>query len=684
MSVRSGFSALLLAAVFTAHAIPAGAQVDCDTVTPAPYTLNLVTSLKLSPFNSAGTDCWGWTAPDGTEYAIMGTYYGVAIVNAKTLEVADTLIGPGPCGASWRDIKSYRNYVYCVSECFGTNAGMMIIDMKYLPDSVHLAGVYAPAGDVTCHNLSIDTARGYAYPVKANYSGFRIVSLANPTVPVDLPFVATGDIHDTYARNDTVWAAEGWLSTFSMWDVSDKMNPQFITRWSSPSGGYAHNIWPTDDGQHAVTTEETGGVTMKYWDISDPQNVQLASQFIAPSNLAHNAHMIGQFCVTSHYQSGLHVVDLGVPECPKQVALYDTYPVGEGPGYSGCWGAYPFTKNGLVFASNMDNRLYIFSTSDSLVFPNFSATPRSGQAPLDVQFTDLTFGTPIDWDWAFDDGDSAFVQDPFHTFAQGGLYDIGLHVSTATGQEDLTKNHYITVLGDDSLNAPAITSYVNTAGYWDINCDNALPITEIILPVRMTNVLAKFFLDSISLVGTRAAYFESNQLVFDNKFSGEIAVRLRANVGGGSPPLPPGSGPIARVHFRTRILAVPGDTSYISMPTLGSYSLTAKTITTDFVPPFQGNTLTVISPCDCSSHGDIAQDDGFFDAVDVAELIDAVFFGGAMPPVDPSCPHVDRGDFNCDGFDDATDLAQLIDTVFFGGDGPCDPCACDPYPGNCP
>ncbi|MEW5876401.1 MAG: alkaline phosphatase D family protein [Candidatus Zixiibacteriota bacterium] len=91
-----------------------------------------------------------------------------------------------------------------------------------------------------------------------------------------------------------------------------------------------------------------------------------------------------------------------------------------------------------------------------------------------------------------------------------------------------------------------------------------------------------------------------------------------------------------------------------------------------------------IVPCDCASHGDIAGDDGAIDNLDLAALIDHVFFGDAQPVTDFTCPHVDRGDIDCDGFDDATDLAHLIDIIYFGGPGPCDPCACTVYPVDCP
>lgn len=53
------------------------------------------------------------------------------------------------------------------------------------------------------------------------------------------------------------------------------------------------------------------------------------------------------------------------------------------------------------------------------------------------------------------------------------------------------------------------------------------------------------------------------------------------------------------------------------------------------------------------------------DAVDLALLIDVVFFAGT----EPNPPAL--GDINCDSVSDAVDLAILIDHVFFAGDAPC-------------
>ncbi len=55
-------------------------------------------------------------------------------------------------------------------------------------------------------------------------------------------------------------------------------------------------------------------------------------------------------------------------------------------------------------------------------------------------------------------------------------------------------------------------------------------------------------------------------------------------------------------------------------------------------------------------------------------LIDFVFSGAAVPPVDPSCIYISNGDMDCNGIADVFDVIRLIDFVFSGGMGPCETC----------
>ena len=77
----------------------------------------------------------------------------------------------------------------------------------------------------------------------------------------------------------------------------------------------------------------------------------------------------------------------------------------------------------------------------------FSASPRSGVGPLQVQFTDLSADTPTGWAWDFDaDGSvDSVAQNPLHTYAEPGTYDVRLAVTNEQGSSVETKTGYVFV-----------------------------------------------------------------------------------------------------------------------------------------------------------------------------------------------------------------------------------------------
>jgi uncharacterized delta-60 repeat protein len=80
--------------------------------------------------------------------------------------------------------------------------------------------------------------------------------------------------------------------------------------------------------------------------------------------------------------------------------------------------------------------------------PDFIGDPDSGDAPLTVQFTDLSTGVITDWSWDFGDGETSTDQNPFHTYQDGGDYDVELTVTGPGGSELRGKIAYIQV-GDE-------------------------------------------------------------------------------------------------------------------------------------------------------------------------------------------------------------------------------------------
>ncbi|HUU45557.1 MAG TPA: M14 family zinc carboxypeptidase [Acidobacteriota bacterium] len=343
----------------------------------------------------------------------------------------------------------------------------------------------------------------------------------------------------------------------------------------------------------------------------------------------------------------------------------------DAPGYDAFW-PYPDSIPSLI-AENLGPTLALLGWE----YVDFTATPVFGDAPLTVEFTGITRGTPQGWVWDFHDGDSAFVQNPDHTFLPG-LYDVGLNTLTPTGGGDVLKTAYVTAVAE-SLSVPAAAVMAGESYVWDVSLTNHVPIEEFLLTVTLSNVPTYAKFDSLTVAGTRAAYFERRQLLYDNRFFGELAVRYIADNGGGAPPLAPGSGPIARVYVTLKPEAVPGDSVILSFAEpIATHTLSAITGGTTFALIADSGALTILTPpCACDCHAD-PECDGVINVLDVVLAVNTAF-RGAPPIADPvyACPYVTT-DVTCDGVTNVLDVVHFVNAAFRGGDPAvefCDPCA---------
>jgi PKD repeat protein len=76
---------------------------------------------------------------------------------------------------------------------------------------------------------------------------------------------------------------------------------------------------------------------------------------------------------------------------------------------------------------------------------NFSATPISGESPLRVQFTDLSTGNPVSWQWNFQDGSGSNEPNPVHVFENVNAgtiqtFQVLLVVANASGTDHTTRS----------------------------------------------------------------------------------------------------------------------------------------------------------------------------------------------------------------------------------------------------
>ncbi len=75
----------------------------------------------------------------------------------------------------------------------------------------------------------------------------------------------------------------------------------------------------------------------------------------------------------------------------------------------------------------------------------FSSDTTSGTAPLTVNFTDQSSGSPTSWSWDFGDGNVSTAQNPSHTYEVVGTYTVSLTVSNDVGSDTVTQTDYVTV-----------------------------------------------------------------------------------------------------------------------------------------------------------------------------------------------------------------------------------------------
>ena len=323
------------------------------------HHMNLLSQVDLRPSEST-SDIWGYD--NGTTYlALQGQQNGTLFIDVtdpfNPVEVG-FVTGPS---SSWRDIKTYQNYAYVITEGAGSLAGMQIIDLSD-PFDPKLVNTYTN-NFTTTHNIWIDQQRGHAWLVGTN-NGTRIVDLADPVNPVEIGNWSTRYIHDIYVRDNTAYLAEIFSGIHEILDATDPANLQILSTWSTPNN-FTHNSWPNEDFSLLVTSDEVNpGGHLAVYDISNPNATppKLADYVADPSSLVHNVFFDDlpglNRVAMSHYALGVRYVDLQRPSVPVELGAYDTRAATDS-GFSGCWGVYPFDPRGYIYASDIQSGLFV-------------------------------------------------------------------------------------------------------------------------------------------------------------------------------------------------------------------------------------------------------------------------------------------------------------------------------------
>jgi choice-of-anchor B domain-containing protein len=300
-------------------------------------------------------DVWGYTAPNGDEYALVGTATGTSIYNCTnpTAPYLTAAIAGPP--SVWRDMKTYGPYAYAVTESAG---GIQIIDLND-PENPSLVKTWAANRFSSAHNISIDTGTGKIY-VSGTSNGTQIFDAAvDPTSPPYITTYNTQYVHDMHVQNGYAHNAEIFDGRYRILDVSNLPSMPTKDRIQTP-GRFTHSAWANETDTLCITTDEVNGGRVALYDISNKTNIQYLDEWTADSStIPHNAFIIGDKAYISWYTEGFICLDLSDPNNLKKFASYDTSPFSSGTGFHGAWGCYPFSPSGVVYITDIEEGFYI-------------------------------------------------------------------------------------------------------------------------------------------------------------------------------------------------------------------------------------------------------------------------------------------------------------------------------------
>ena len=311
-----------------------------------------------------GNDIWGWVDGSNNEYALVGLRSGFSVVNVTNPASPIEEFFISDVNSTWRDIKTWGNYAYVTTEA---SAGLLIVDLTDMTGNTysHVTQFTNNNGGsvsfTSAHDIYIDE-NGIAYIFGAGGPGpqsngaiFLDVN-ANPMNPVYLGEWSDEYIHDGMVRGDTMWAGCIYDGKVFCVDVSDKTNPQTLGSATTPNA-FTHNAWVSDNGDYVFTTDEQSGAYLTAFDVSNPSNIFEVDRIQSnpgSNSIPHNTFVDGNFLITSYYRDGTTVHDITYPNYMIQVAYYDSY-TGNGNGFDGCWGTYPFLPSGNIISSDINS-----------------------------------------------------------------------------------------------------------------------------------------------------------------------------------------------------------------------------------------------------------------------------------------------------------------------------------------
>ena len=347
---------------------------------------------ELTTVAATGSDCWGWTDPmTGKEYALFCASTGTSFIDISN-GVEPVHLGNLPSHTSssdWRDVKTYGNYAFIVSEADGH--GMQVFDLTRLRDVDTSNGPVVFTEDAhyngfgNAHNIVINEQNAYAYAVGSNTfgGGPHFVDISNPLIPVGVGGYPQGAYsHDaqvvTYIGPDADYTGREILISSNqnevlIADVTNKNSPQNIATIEYPNRGYTHQGWFTEDHRYFILGDETDeinfGISTRtiVFDFLDLDNPTIHMNYFGPTSAVdHNGYVRGNTYYLANYTAGVRIIDISNIEnsMMTETGFFDTYPDSNQAFFGGVWNVYPYFPSGNILVSDSNSGMFVIRKSE--------------------------------------------------------------------------------------------------------------------------------------------------------------------------------------------------------------------------------------------------------------------------------------------------------------------------------
>jgi hypothetical protein len=188
-------------------------------------------------------------------------------------------------------------------------------------------------------------------------TGMRILSLADPENPVELGSYLGDYVHDSWVRNDTLYASCISSATMRVFNFANPAAPAELVSWTYP-GARTHSGEKSRDGRYLYACDEVNYGTMKVFDM---QNIfahpMIREITVNPLSIVHNVHVKRDTAFVAWYTEGVRLFDVTDPSLPAEWGYYDTYGSFSG-GFHGVWEVAPFYPSGTFIASDIERPLH--------------------------------------------------------------------------------------------------------------------------------------------------------------------------------------------------------------------------------------------------------------------------------------------------------------------------------------